>query len=176
MIGNSRALGVAVAMSLVAGCSLFDRTGDPGTSPSENREVDAVSVRFHLATGEDTPDYTPREDEAGQPLFVAPRAFLTDADVWHAEVLTGERGNLVLLELTEMGKSSLEWLTQRHVGGRLAVFINGELVMSPWIRAPLTGGRVYLNGEFSKRRAERIAEALNMQRAARSPILSGHSR
>jgi preprotein translocase subunit SecD len=148
------------------GCASLAGPG-PGRSSGGFK---AVSIRFHVATAQETEGYLATADERGQPLFVAPQPFLTDADVWSADVFAGEHSQLVRLDFTEMGATALEWVTRRRVGHRLAVYVDDQLVMSPLLRAPLVGGKVYLDGGFSRSRAAQIAKALNEQRAARAPV------
>lgn len=162
---NARLL-CSLALTLLAGCA----AAQPGGAGPTARKTEAVQLRFHVGSTQEHEGYDLVADERGEPLYLAPQPFLTDEDIWQANVYSSEKKHLVLLEFTPAGAQALEWVTRRRVGGRLAVFLDDQLIMSPFIRAPLAGGKVYLDGEFTKRRATEIAEALIAQRAARAPV------
>jgi len=50
--------------------------------------------------------------------------------------------------------------TERNIGKRMAVVINGEMLTSPYIQAAITGGSGYIEGGFKTlAEAEAIAKA-----------------
>ena len=151
---------------MMAGCALFDRSDEPPKPEDSPR----VSLRFHLAIDQETEGYDAAKDEGGRPLYVAPSSFLTERDVWNATVYASERRYLIELEFTPGGALHLQWATEDHVGQRLAIYVDDELVMTPIVPAPITQGRLFLDGEFSKRRAEKLAGALNAQRGLFGPL------
>ncbi len=160
---------IALSLLAMAGCTLFQRDG----SPPEPESPRPVKLRFHLASTEEVEGYQAARDEHGRLLYVTPTAFLTERDVWNASALASEKESLILLTLTEGGTMTMEWITRENVGRRLAVFIDDQLVMSPLVQAPLTGGKLYLAGGFSQAQAEKLARRLNAQRASFGPQFGG---
>ncbi len=100
-------------------------------------------------------------DEAGQPLCVASEPFLTEQDIRGAHVLKGRGRHIVVLEFNGYGADRLDRATSDHVGQRLAVYVDDQLLMSPVIRAPMPRGQVALAGDFTPARAAQIVASLN---------------
>jgi preprotein translocase subunit SecD len=136
------------------GCALPDRGGP--SSPLKK-----VALRFCWATGEAKEAYEAKKDEAGQPLYVASEPVLTEADLRSASVWRGTRRTMILLEFQPFAAARLEQLSAQHRGDRLAVFVDDRLVMSPVVRKPLAGGKVYLDGSLTPAQAEELVARLN---------------
>ncbi len=159
---------LAGGLAALAGCALF---GAGKLPPKEPQSPARVSVRFCLASSQEAEGYREAADEHGWKVYVAADAFLTDREIWSAAVFTSDRKSLVRLDFTHLGATVLERVTREHVGGRLAIFINDDLVMSPVVQGPIANGKLYLDGDFSKARADEIARGLNAQRASLGPDL-----
>jgi preprotein translocase subunit SecD len=150
---------LALALTL-GGCALF-QPSQPGANSAPPKRV---TLRFFLAESDPQEGYRQMTDEQGQPLFVAPKVLLTERDVRKAAVYHGPQRRLIRLEFEPLAAARLEQATADHIGGRLAVFVDDKLVMSPMLRAPLAEGKVLLDGGFSPARAEEIAQSLNRPR------------
>ncbi len=153
----------ACAAVLLPGCALLGRLFPPAPPDAP------VEVRFHLALASPAEGFTAAADEAGRPLYVAAEPFLTEADIALASVYRSSHRNLLLLELLPGSEITLESFTAEHVGHRLAIYLDGRLVMSPVIRGPLRQGKVYLDGDFGAAEAARLADRLNARRSSRPP-------
>ena len=99
-------------------------------------------------------------DEYGEAVYVAPEALLTERDVAGATALHGEQRSVIILEFKLMAAARLEQATARHVGERLAVFVDDEYVVSALIRGPVVGGQLCLDVGFSRARADEIVQGV----------------
>ncbi len=144
-----------VAGWLIAGCA-----GGPARSVGPSSRP-TVSLRFHFADEQPREGYEPLADEEGKPLYVSGSPILTEGDLVRVSRLEGHGHNLILLEFKPLAAERLAALTAQNVGQRLAIFIDDRLVMSPLIREPITRGKVLMDGDFSRARAEEIVRALS---------------
>ena len=72
---------------------------------------------------------------------------------------------MILVEFLPLAALHLERGSAARVGQRLAVFIDDRLVMSPLVRTPIRGGKVYLDGAFTPAQAEEVVHRLTARRA-----------
>lgn len=145
----------ALGLLPLAGCALFQPgTARPSGPPKQ------TALRFHVAAVDPQEGYQRTADEAGQPLYVAASPLLTEADVQYASVWNNRQRSLLFLEFGPRGTAMLGQTTAGDIGKRLAIFIDDQLVASPVIARPLTQGKVYVDGEFSKTRADEIVRGL----------------
>jgi preprotein translocase subunit SecD len=152
---------VLAALLALGGCAEFGRTGsNPATPPPK------VSIRFCLASGEAREGHAPAKDERGEVLYVAPTALLTEADVKQASLAESQKRTIILLEFKPLAADRLDRETAEHLGERLAIFVDDQLVMSPTIRSRISQGKAIIDGEFTKARAAEIVRVLNSGAAA----------
>jgi preprotein translocase subunit SecD len=118
-------------------------------------------LRFHLASVVAQEGYRETRDEVGQPLFVAHEPFLTEQDVRGARLLKSQRRDIIVLEFNGYGADRLDRVTTDHVGQRLAVYVDDQLLLSPVIRTPMRNGQAALDGDFTPAHAARIVASLN---------------
>jgi preprotein translocase subunit SecD len=144
----------AISSVVLGGCVV----APPGDAPSSDRKI---TLRFCWATVDEREGYEAAKDEAGQPLRVLAEPVVTAADVESASLWRNPTRSMVLVKLTPMAAAELEAASTMHLGDRLAVYIDERLVMSPIVRKPLAGGKIYLNGGFTASEAERIVARLN---------------
>jgi preprotein translocase subunit SecD len=85
---------------------------------------------------------------------------VSNADVESAWVERAESGCQVGIRLTGEGAEKLARLTENHIGDRLALVIDGEVVMTPTIRSKVESLGL-LTGDFSDSRCEEIARGLS---------------
>lgn len=159
---------LAAVTVIVGGC--VTGGSDRGVS---RQEAAPVTLRFHVGAGESREGYEAVRDEAGRPLFVDPAPFLTERHVLEATAMHSDRRSLVLVRFRPAAAAELEWTTAAHVRDRLVVYVDDALVMSPPIEAAIVGGRVLLDGGFSRGRADEIAAGLTTAAAAVERPLPG---
>jgi preprotein translocase subunit SecD len=96
-------------------------------------------------------------------LRVTKEAVLDGADVARAvaqkDPITGDYG--VLVTLTEKGKERFATVTERSVGKRLAVIVDGKIVTAPVVRTKIPGGSLVVSGNLTAKEAGELAEKLN---------------
>ncbi len=162
-IVRTRTWVAATGLLLPLGCALhWQKTSE---QPPSSRPV---ALRVHVASVASREAYTPMKDEAGHLLYVAPEPLLTEADVRSATAIASERRALVRIEFFSPGAHVLELATMTNVGHRLAVFVDGELVMSPVVPGPNASGAVLLDGGFTRERADAIARGLTAGERSRA--------
>lgn len=150
------------AVFVLGGCAGLERNAAP--APPKK-----ISVRFCWASAEEREGYRPTRDESGQPLHVEPEPFLTEADVLTASAWHSSQRHMVLVELDRLAAARLEAASATRLGDRLAVYIDDRLTMSPVVYRPLAGGKVYLDGGFSRGQVEDIVRRLAMPRTDAFP-------
>jgi preprotein translocase subunit SecD len=153
---------LAAGLTSLGGCTW----GDADVSPAGPDDPPTVGLRFHVADAEQHEGYTGLRDERGQPLYIDPSPFLTDADICDAAAMIGDRSNMLALEFCPLAAEHFERVARDHRQRRLAVFVDGKLILSPAMPSPSTTGRIILDGGFSRKRAQELARGLNAQRAS----------
>ena len=153
---------LATGVVLLSGCALWQGSGRSDT-PGPGKPV---ALQVCLATPDARAGYRALRDEEGQVLFAARDPLLTEADVLAAGTLISELRSLVRIEFAPPAADLLERATAEHIGDRLAIFIDGRLVMSPPVRGSITTGKVLLDGNFTPAEAARIARGLTRGGAA----------
>lgn len=150
-------MATALTCGGTGGCVLVGVRADPAPEP--------VRFGLHVASEKPRDGFVRTVDEVGLPLFVETEPLVTERDVLTATALEGTQRSFVKVEFTSGGTVALDYGTRALVGERLAVLIDGALVMSPRLRAPLDGGVLMLNGDFSVAEARHLAARLNAARA-----------
>jgi len=72
--------------------------------------------------------------------------------------------NYVELVLDQEGSKRMQTATAGAVGKNMGFWIDGVLVASPEIMAPLTGGEVYITGNFDRQKAREISRRFNARK------------
>lgn len=67
----------------------------------------------------------------------------------------------ILLTFTDEGSALFEKITEKNIGKKLGIFINGELISAPIVNDKITGGEAMIAGNFTTKEAKDLAEALN---------------
>jgi SecDF, P1 head subdomain len=137
------------------------RAGSVTTGPAH---ATLVSFAIHLmATGPGPGVVEAASAQDGEPVPIHSKRQVSDADVQSARVGRTASGCQVDIRLTEEGTGKLTRLTRDHIGERLALVIDGKVVMTPTIRSEITEGQVALTGDFTDARCEEIARGLSTQ-------------
>jgi preprotein translocase subunit SecD len=96
------------------------------------------------------------------PVWISPEVALTNLDIALAYPdRTLEDEPCVGVLFTEEGAMKMARLTKSHVGGFLAVILDGRVTWVPKIAAEITGERAMWTGNFTEEEAESIAEELS---------------
>jgi len=95
-----------------------------------------------------------------RPVYVHPKAMLTNADIASAKVVSGDNGHVIEVVFTEDGKKAFGRLTQDSINKHLVIIADGKIISAPVIKAPILGGAALIAGGFTKEQADRIAEGI----------------
>lgn len=91
------------------------------------------------------------KDEAGNTV-------LTGTDLKDAKEQTDQQGqNLVALDFSEEGGQKFADLTMRNVGRRISILLDGEVLTSPNVKEPITGGKAVITGSRTLEEAHNLA-------------------
>ena len=67
---------------------------------------------------------------------------------------------VVVVELTPEGTAAFRTATEAALGSRIAVIVDGRIVSSPVVAAPITSGDVVVTGGLTEREARSLASEL----------------
>jgi len=68
---------------------------------------------------------------------------------------------IISLHFTSEGASVFEELTERNVGKKLAIYIDGNLISAPVVQEKISGGDAQITGEFTVKEAQELVRNLN---------------
>lgn len=68
---------------------------------------------------------------------------------------------IVSITFTEEGASLFEKITRENTGRTLAIFLDGEVISSPRINEPISGGQAVIQGNFTAVEARDLVQNLN---------------
>jgi preprotein translocase subunit SecD len=150
-----------VAVLALAGCS-EKTTGAPAKDDSP--AVGAVSlvvpiemrpvVEQGTSTGGPSTSAAPDGDELPAPdgeLLTLAEPMMVVEELDGAEVKTNETAQwMLILDLTEEDARTFGDWTADHVNERLAMVIDGEVVIAPTIQSAITGGEVQITGQYTQ--------------------------
>ena len=105
--------------------------------------------------------------EESRAVYVSPEVEISNADLVSARVRKDEGFDWIIIELNNDAARRFAKLTSAEINfpsetaqQRLAVMINGEVLIAPIITAPMTNGIVPLHGSWSNDRAHQIARGI----------------
>lgn len=89
--------------------------------------------------------------------------YLQSASLEFAGGTGGQLANepLVAVKFTDEGSQLFADITRSHVGERLGIFLDGELISAPVINEAITGGTAVISGGFSPEEARLLAQNLS---------------
>ncbi len=127
------------------------------------REVHAA-VNFEVRLAEDHPApglQAAKISGSGQVIYLHDEVVVANGDVERAEVAPGSSPAEfnVSVELTAAGGEKMRSITERNIGKRLAILLDGQVVMAPVIRSPISSSAM-ITGRFTRAEAERIVNGI----------------
>ncbi|QQL45287.1 SecDF P1 head subdomain-containing protein [Sulfuriroseicoccus oceanibius] len=129
---------LAFAVSAVAGVLEFRTVAQPGED-----------FAIELPLGEESLKLRAPEDLNEADLKMASGGFVPD------------EGNILHLDFNEKGAPKLFKITKENLGKRLAIIVNGKVLMAPNVMEPIAGGSGQVPGWESAKEAEEVAATLN---------------
>lgn len=120
-----------------------------------------AKLAFHLVTrGDEYPDLddpsdSPHESDGSIHILAVP--FLTGDLVVDAGVQFVEGAPVVGFELNSFGARIFSDITRKHKGKQIAITLDGEPISMPRINDHISGGRVFIYGDFSFDQAQELS-------------------
>jgi preprotein translocase subunit SecD len=127
------------------------------------RNAVMAAVRFEVRLAEDSPglelDRVTLPD-SGERIYLHRPAVLTNADIASAESVRDASGSFgVVVRFTRDGAGKLLQATRRNIGRRLAILLDGQVVIAPSVRSPISTSAV-ISGGYTKAEADGIAAGI----------------
>jgi len=125
----------------------------------------AVLFEVRLAEDEPSPGLVEVKISATEkPVYMYLQTVVTNSDIASARVRPGNTPEhyAVHVELNAAGAEKMRRATADHVGGPMAILIDGKVVMTPIVRTPISGSAA-ITGNFTKGEAERIANGIGLR-------------
>ena len=118
--------------------------------------------RISLAYSEPAPGRTAenlREHGVDETLYIADVEIVSLAQVRDVRLRSMEGGPALSVVLTSEGRSRLAAASSRHVGKKMAMFVDGKLYSTPIVQAAITNGEFYLwGGTLTEQQLEDLAK------------------
>jgi hypothetical protein len=147
-----------VAAILIAIAALGSRT-----SPQGSATVYAA-VRFEVRLAEEQPGADRRAAKVAgsdRVIYLHDEVVVTNDDIARSAVAPGGTPSTfnIGIRFNEAGAEKMRRATANHLGKPLAVLIDGEVVMAPTLRSPVSDSAL-ISGDFSQAEAERIVNGI----------------
>jgi hypothetical protein len=129
------------------------------------RDVQAA-ISFEVRLAEDRPAPGLREakvSDSEQLVYLYKDVIVTNRDIESARVIynSGSSQYEVSIKFNAGGAEKMRAATQNHVGKRMAILLNGQVVMAPRLRSPI-GAEAMITGDYTRAQAERVAKGIAM--------------
>jgi preprotein translocase subunit SecD len=157
LAGPTTALWLA-AILVAGGCSRAPQAEKPQSAPAQRFGLFAASEAAK-------PGYRDaRVQMRDERVYCAPAPVITGADVSDVRVQQDAQGrSQVLVTFTPAGRTRLAEFTRNHLKERLAIVVDGRVLLAPVIENEIAHGAVLITGAFTAQEFERIAKAIRSQ-------------
>ncbi len=136
-------------------------------APQAEKPNPAAAPRFGLfaASEEAKPGYREARVQMGDDrVYYAGEPVITGMHVSDARVEKDAQGrSQVLITFTAAGRTQFAEFTRNHVKERLAIVVDGRVLLAPRIKNEIADGSVLITGALTEQEFERIAEAIKPQ-------------
>lgn len=68
---------------------------------------------------------------------------------------------VVALEFNNEGSKLFEEITQKNIGKKIAIYIDGQLISAPTVQEKISGGKAQITGNFTVEKAKNLVQNLN---------------
>ena len=153
---------MAFAALFIVGLAVFGSRGGPQAST-----VVYAAVRFDVRLAEDHAGPGLREVRVAasdRVIYLHQDSVVTNDDIERSRVLPGDwpgRFNIGV-QFTASGAEKMRQATADHLGKLLAVLIDGDVVMAPVLRSPISTSAL-ISGDYSQAQAERIVNGIGVR-------------
>jgi len=122
-----------------------------------------AAVRFEVRLAEAAPGLELEPvivQGSGERIYLHRAAILTNGDIATAEPAQDASGSFgVVVRLTAQGAAKMRQATTQNLGRRLAILLDGRVVVAPTVRSAI-GTSAVISGGYSRVEAERIAAGI----------------
>jgi hypothetical protein len=126
-----------------------------------------AAIRFEVRLAEDHP--TPGLAEAriagsDRVVYLHQEIVVTNEDIAQSSVVQGDKPSRfgVRVQFNVAGTEKMRQATASHVGRPMAILIDGDVVMAPVVREPVSKSAV-ITGNFTKAEAEKIVNGIGIR-------------
>ena len=126
-----------------------------------------AAVRFEVRLAEAQPTLGLRPARlAGtdRVVYLHEEIIVTNEDILQSRVIQGSEPSRfgVAVEFNARGAERMQRATAGHIGGPVAILIDGQVISAPILRARISTSAV-ISGDFTKAEAERIANGMTLR-------------
>jgi len=126
-----------------------------------------AAVRFEVRLAETQPGpglHEARASGSDRVIYLHDEVVVTNADIEHCTAVTGSGASRynIAVEFNAAGAEKMRRATTEHEGRPMAILIDGEVVMAPVIRSPVSRSAV-ITGDYSKEDALRIINGIGVR-------------
>ncbi len=123
-----------------------------------------AAVRFEVRLAEENPADGLREAViagAGRRIYLHQETVVTNSDIARAEVIPGDAASTFSVTVTfnRDGAAKMLRASRSHIGRPLAILVDGEVVIAPVVRSPITASAT-ISGNYARAEAERIVAGM----------------
>jgi hypothetical protein len=154
---------VVLGFAVIVVLFLAERMWSPFAS-----NVYAAAVQFQLKLAEDKPAAGLREAKApgtDGSVYLHSEDIVTNSDISRAYIIQPDHSSRynVGVEFTSSGAEKIRAATAKNIGKKVAILLDGQVVMAATIRAPI-GKSAVISGDLSRPEAERIVKGITTTR------------
>lgn len=128
--------------------------------PRAERDIQRSSIDLRLAADAERGGHDAMTLPDGQTIYVSRKPLLNEGDVSHAESVTSSGKEALQIDLTEAAAGRIAGSTADTQANRIAVLMDGKLVVAPAIASALNRGRLQISG-LTPTDLNRIVKALS---------------
>jgi len=126
-----------------------------------------AAVRFEVRLAEAQPTLGLRPARiagSDRVVYLHPEIVVTNDDISESRVIQGNAPSRfgVAVELNAAGAEKMRKATAGHIGGPVAILIDGDVVAAPIVKSAI-GNSAVISGDFTKAEAERIANGMSIR-------------
>ena len=132
------------------------------SKPLLKEEKPIIAIRFHLVDEKKNPESLVLTSQKGENLYLYKEPFLTEKDIIKAKITDGIiRRYDILIEFNEEGSKKLSQVTRENINKKIAITIDGKIIMTPFVQSEIYGGKAMITGEKDENQTKKIVEKIN---------------
>ena len=120
-----------------------------------------VKVEFRMAKDTKTDNFEEKELD-GTKIYLSPKVEINENDITTVSKTLDHYGSyfIIMLEMNAEGAQKFANLTSNNVSEKLAILVNGKIIMAPVIQDKITGGKVQITGNFTSAEVDSLFKTL----------------